>query len=70
MRACHDLIGAERIVFGSDFPALRGAMSLQSWVGVFQGLPDLAREHGYHISESEAQAILGGTAERLLRLGD
>src|SRR5574337_1106173 len=49
-----DSIGAERIVFGSDFPALRGAMSLRSWVEVFRGLPDLAREHGYHISETEA----------------
>jgi predicted TIM-barrel fold metal-dependent hydrolase len=65
-----DSIGADRIVFGSDFPALRGAMSLRGWVEVFQGLPDLAREHGYHISESEAQAILGGNAGRLLRLGD
>ncbi|HSB69745.1 MAG TPA: amidohydrolase family protein [Candidatus Methylomirabilis sp.] len=65
-----DSIGAERIVFGSDFPALRGAMSLRSWVEVFQGLPDLAREHGHRISDSEAQAILGGNAERLLHLGD
>ena len=65
-----DSIGADRIVFGSDFPALRAAMSLRSWVEVFQRLPDLAREHGFHISDTEAQAILGGNARRLLRLSD
>ena len=65
-----DSIGADRIVFGSDFPALRAAMSLRSWVEVFQGLPDLARDHGFRISEADAQAILGGNAKRLLRLGD
>jgi len=65
-----DSIGADRIVFGSDFPALRAAMSLRSWVEVLRGLPDLARKHGRHISETEAQAILGGNAKRLLRLSD
>ena len=63
-----DSIGADRIVFGSDFPALRAAMPLQQWVEVFKKLPELAREHGVRISEAEAQAILGGNAERILGL--
>jgi uncharacterized protein len=65
-----DGIGADRIVFGSDFPALRAAMSLRSWVEAFQKLPALAQEHGFQISEADSQAILGGNAERLLRLGN
>ncbi len=63
-----DTIGIERIVFGSDFPGLRRAMSLRDWVGVFRRLPDLAKEHGYRITEEEAQAILGGNAQRILGL--
>ncbi len=65
-----DSIGADRLVFGSDFPALRAAMSLRKWVEVFQGLPDLARDHGFRISKADAQAMLSGNAQRLLRLSD
>lgn len=65
-----DSIGVDRIVFGSDFPALRAAMSLRKWVEVFQGLPDLARDHGFRIADAEVQAILGENAKRLLRLSD
>jgi len=63
-----DAIGAHRILFGSDFPALRAAMPLKAWVDAFRRLPELAREHGYRISEAEVQAILGDNAEQLLGL--
>lgn len=65
-----DSIGADRIVFGSDFPALRSAMPLRKWAEAFEKLPDLAREHGVRISDTETRAILGKNAERLLRLSD
>jgi predicted TIM-barrel fold metal-dependent hydrolase len=57
----HDLhwlvreIGAGRVLFGSDLP---------------DNVPvELAKYHAAHLSEAELAACLGGTAERLFRLG-
>lgn len=62
-------IGIERIVFASDLPGLRAAMSLRTWVEVFQQLPALAKQHGFDLSEADVQAIMGGNAARILGLG-
>lgn len=59
-------IGADRILFGSDFPGLRHELPLGDWVAVFRRLPDLARAHGFEITVDEVHAILGGNAKRLL----
>ncbi len=59
-------IGLDRVLFGSDFPGLSKAMGLREWVDVFRNLPGLAAEHGCDITQAEADAILGGNAERLL----
>lgn len=63
-----DTIGVERIVFASDLPGLRQAMSLRTWVEVFQNLPTLAQQYGYDLTEADARAILGGNAARILGL--
>ena len=63
-----DTIGVGRIVFASDFPGLRSAMPLRTWVEVFEGLPALAKKHGYQITEDDVQAILGENAARILAL--
>lgn len=65
-----DTIGIERIVFASDLPGLRRAMSLRDWVAVFENLPTLAAEYGYQITDEDVQAILGGNAARILGLVD
>jgi predicted TIM-barrel fold metal-dependent hydrolase len=59
-------IGLDRVLFGSDFPGLSQAMGLREWVDVFRNLPGLAAEHGFDITQAEADGILGGNAERLL----
>lgn len=59
-------IGTERILFASDYPGLSQAMGLREWVEVFQGLPQLAEQHGYEFDEADVAAILGGNAMRIL----
>lgn len=64
-----DTIGAERMIFGSDFPGLRRAMELKPWVQTFQDLPALAKRYGYSFNSAEVDAIMCGNAQRLLKLG-
>lgn len=61
-------IGLDRVLFGSDFPGLAETMGLRAWVEVFLDLPELASEHGVDIARAEAEAILGGNAQRILGL--
>ena len=63
-----DTIGIERILWGSDFPGLRRAMSLKEWVGVFRRLPALGGEYGHPFDDKDVDAILGGNAGRILGL--
>jgi uncharacterized protein len=51
------LVGAERILWGTDYPLLSQAKML-------------ARVRNSGLSEGELEAVLGGTAARLLRLGE
>lgn len=63
-RVC-DLVGADRILFGSDYPLLTHRRITREPT-FLQDLQD-ARSAG--LSESELQRILGENARRLLRLG-
>ena len=62
-------IGIERILWGSDFPGLRRDMPLKQWVDIFRDLPSLAGESDYSFDSDEVDALLGGNAARMLRLG-
>lgn len=59
-------VGPDRIAFGSDFPGLRGTLSLRDWVRTIQELPLEGRRHGLRFGAADAEAILGGTASRIL----
>jgi len=63
-----DTIGIERILWGSDFPALRSYMSLKEWADLFKRLPSLGEEHGYRFDDKDVGALLGGNSARLLKL--
>jgi len=63
-----DIIGIERILWASDFPALRPMMPLREWVDTFRRLPSLGEEHGFRFDDSDVDAMLGGNAARILKL--
>ena len=48
---------------------MRRQMSLKDTVDIYRQLPALAREHGYKFTDSEVDAVLGGNAARILKLG-
>ncbi len=54
-RTVIDIVGADRVMFGSDFPVLRQARFLR-------------RVQGLEMSEAESSAVLGGTARRVYRI--
>ncbi len=64
-----NFLGAERILWGTDFPHMRQQMSLKDTVDIYRQLPALAREHGYRFTDSEVEAMLGGNAARILGRG-
>ena len=64
-----DNIGATRILFGSDWPALRLLMDSKRWVDSFKVPSKEAQEAGIAPSVREAANILGETAAKLLHIG-
>ena len=67
LRLILDTIGPSRVLFGSDWPALRLFKGGQAnWVKVFTNLPDSVKEAGITFTKEEIDAILGGNAARLM----
>ncbi|MFT4011148.1 MAG: amidohydrolase family protein [Nocardioidaceae bacterium] len=67
-----DIVGAHRILFGSDHisgPGLSGPKSkLRHWVDFIRDLPRSGQALGISFTSDEVDLILGGNARRLLRL--
>jgi predicted TIM-barrel fold metal-dependent hydrolase len=61
-------VGARRIMWGSDYPALRLLMSEAAWVKAITEPPTVAQEHGISFSDADVAAIMGDNAARLLKL--
>ena len=61
-------LGIERVVWGSDFPGLRGTMPLAECVRVFQELPTTGKRFGVEFTDSDVEAILGLNAVNILGL--
>lgn len=65
-------LGEGKLLFGSDHisgPRVRGSAGYLRWLDWFRDLPATARKHGVQITEDQVDAMLGGNAERCLRLG-
>lgn len=66
------IVGSERILFGSDQPSgkrFTGERSfLARWVRFFRDLPRIAADAGYRFTDEEAALILGGNASQLYGL--
>jgi predicted TIM-barrel fold metal-dependent hydrolase len=65
-----DTIGADRLLFASDFPGLRKTMALPAWIEVFKDLSRDTGDDAAAFSQAEVEAILGGNAKRILRARD
>jgi len=68
-RALRDVMdfAGERILFGSDSPSFRSFMSNPDWVQTIKDLPRNAPD-GIRFTEEEIAAVLGGNAQRVLKL--
>ncbi len=68
LRTMINNIGSHRILFGSDWPALKLMMNSQKWVDVLRNPPEEAVAAGIAPTEKEAANILGETAAKILGL--
>lgn len=69
LRDAIDIGGDEKILFASDFPSCRSAMSNSEWVEIFKKLPEESGD-GIKFSSEEVDNILGKNAERILNLNE
>jgi predicted TIM-barrel fold metal-dependent hydrolase len=66
LRRMLDSIGSSRILFGSDWPALRLFRGGQpNWIKAFTDPPNVVKQGGITFTRTEIDAILGGNAARL-----
>ncbi len=64
LRLCLDEFTAERVLWGTDNPYLRGAMADKKWVNIIKRLPTKAPE-GIKFTQEEVDLMLGGNAQRI-----
>ncbi len=62
-------VGAERVMWASDFPGIRKEMSLKAYVELCQELPYMGKKYGCDISEEAVGMMMGGNASRVLGVG-
>ena len=68
LRRMIDAIGASRILFGSDWPALRLFRGGQgTWVKAFTDTHDALETSGISFTGEEIESILGGNAVRIMK---
>ena len=68
LRSLIDTVGARRIMWGSDYPALRLLLSEAAWAKSISEPSEIAQEKGIGFSEEEVSGIMGDNAVRLLKL--
>ena len=70
LKVMRDAVGAHRILFGTDQPAINQTdfELTKKWVELFEDLPNVARKYGVDFSREETELILHGNAERIFRL--
>lgn len=68
LREIVDIVGAEQVLFSSDGPVFEPHVPNRRWVGIIKGLTTKG-EDGIVFSNEEVEAILGGNAARIFKLG-
>ncbi|MBW1887596.1 MAG: amidohydrolase [Deltaproteobacteria bacterium] len=68
VRTLINLAGRSRVLFGSDWPAMRQVRRLNhaAWADVFKEAPQRAEEYGISFTEEEIQMIMHDNAAKLL----
>ncbi len=61
-------VGSSRILFGSDWPALRLMMNSEKWLNAFRNPPPEIVEAGLAPAEEELADMLGNTAAKLMKI--
>ena len=59
-------VGAGRVIWGSDYPALRLLLSESAWVKAVTGSSEVAGRNGISLTPEEVSAAMGDNAGRLL----
>ncbi len=67
LRSVVSTVGARRVLWGSDYPALRLLLSESAWVKAITDPPEEAQSHGISFTAEEVSAIMGDNAARLLK---
>ncbi|MBN1663507.1 MAG: amidohydrolase family protein [Deltaproteobacteria bacterium] len=67
LRTLMDLVGPEKVLFGSDAPIDMIVTPIEHWVQTIKNLPSKAPE-GVHFTKDEVDMILGGNAAKILGL--
>ncbi len=67
LRTIIDICGVEKILFGSDGPIFELIAPVAEWLKTLQSLPDDTSD-GIQFTREEVDAILGGNAQRILKL--
>ena len=69
LRIMRDAVGAHRILFGTDEPAInqRDFDLTKKWVELFKDLPNVAKKYGVDFSWEETELMLYGNAERIFK---
>jgi predicted TIM-barrel fold metal-dependent hydrolase len=67
LREIIDIVGAEKILFGTDGPMFEPLMSVKEWIHMLQSLPESSPE-GVNFTQQEVDAILGDNAQRILKI--
>jgi predicted TIM-barrel fold metal-dependent hydrolase len=73
LKLMRDQVGAERILFGTDQPSYNPDSQeddelARRWAQLFKNLPKVAKQYGVNFSQEEAELMLHGNAERILKL--
>lgn len=68
VRIMCDWMGYNRIMIGSDWPAVSLLMSEKQWFDIFRNIPEKVKEAGIEFKKEEIDGILGENAARLLQI--
>ena len=70
LRNLMNIAGSSRVLFGSDWPAMRQVRSLDhaAWTKVIKDAPELAKEVEIKFTEEEIEKVMAGNAMKLLGL--